>query len=253
MIGKMRPGVPISRFPGRASMDQHHSELWRVIVLVIFIVASGCSAPLSPVETALPVTDTRVPSSPTSEPTQTPTSTPVTPTETQTPLPSATPTLAFTDTPVPTETSTASPTAAFFLLPAAREGTVNIYFIQLNSGIGACGDRLIAIGSGEPVTGKTARDVTAGLNKLFSYRKMYYGELYNPQGASRFRVDDVSFDKKKGEIVVYLRGSFNRPEDPCENTRLKTQIWATISQFPEIEHEIVFLNRVLLGDLISND
>jgi hypothetical protein len=141
----------------------------------------------------------------------------------------------------------------FFALPAARADMVNIYFVQLNAGIGACGDRLIAISSGEPITGNIARDVAAGLRKLFSYRQKYYGELYNPQGASRLRVEDVDFEKDTGLIDVYISGTYNRPEDPCDNTRVKAQIWTTIRQFPKITKTNIFLDRVPFGDLLSND
>jgi hypothetical protein len=161
--------------------------------------------------------------------------------------------LAFTDTPLPSETATASPTGVGFFLPAARSDMVSIYFILLNPDPSVCNDRVIAVSSGEPITGNIARDVAAGLRKLFSYRQKVYGDLYNPQGASRFRVEEVDFEKDTGLIDVFISGSYNRPEDPCENTRVKAQIWSTIKQFPQVTKTNIFLDRVPFGDLLSND
>ena len=222
-------------------------------MLLMLFVLGGCSAAGSFAETTEPPAANVAPATETPSPTSTFTHTPPPPTDTPTLEPTATFTLPATDTPTPTETMTPSPTGLGFLLPAARSDMISIYFVQLNSGIGSCGDRYLAFSSGEPITGNIARDVATGLRKLFSYRKKTYGELYNPVGSSKLGVDNVDFDKKAGQIDVHLRGALNRPDDPCENLRLKNQIWLTIKQFPEIKKEIVFINKVLLGDLISND
>ena len=220
---------------------------------LVLMVLSGCGASGTALETVEPPTNTVGSATPTPLPTVTSTHTLPPPTQTPSPEPTATFTLPASDTPIPTETLTPSPTALGFLLPAARSDMISIYFVQLNSGIGSCGDRYLAFSSEEPITGNIARDVTTGLRKLFSYRKMKYGELYNPVGSSKLAVDNVDWDKKKEQIDVHLRGSLDRPEDACENARLKSQIWLTIKQFPEIKKEIVFINNVLLGDLVSND
>lgn len=225
----------------------------RIFMILVFVIMSGCGAADTGVETVEPATDTVVPATQTPLPTATVTPTLPAPTETPTQEPTATHTLQASDTPSPTETLTPSPTALGFLLPAARANMISIYFVQLNSGIGSCGDRYLAFSSGEPITGNIARDVTTGLRSLFSYRKKNYGELYNPVGSSKLAVDNVDWDKKKEQIEVHLRGSLDRPEDACENSRLKSQIWLTIKQFSEIKKEIVFINNVLLGDLVSND
>lgn len=129
---------------------------------------------------------------------------------------------------------------------------VNIYFIQPNSGTGTCGDRVIAVGSGEKISGNIARDVAAGLRKLFSYKQAYYGDLYNSLATSKLRVERVEFNKKSGLIEVYFGGDLDRPRDTCEKARVKAQIWSTIRQFPEVKSTNIFLHRVPLGDLVSN-
>jgi len=227
--------------------------VFNAFVLLILFVLGGCGASGTSVETIEAPTEPAAPATQTPLPTATVTQTLPPPTGTPTLEPTATFTLQVTDTPTPSETMTPSPTGISFLLPAARSDMISIYFVQLNTGIGSCGDRYLAFSSGEPITGNIARDVATGLRSLFSYRKKTYGELYNPVGSSKLGVDDVEFNKKTGQIEVYLRGSLDRPDDPCENTRLKNQIWLTIKQFTDIKKEIVFMNNVLLGDLISND
>jgi hypothetical protein len=173
------------------------------------------------------------------------------PTATSTLVPSSTPTLA--DTATPTLTLTATPLSqADIPFPAASASSINIYFVLLNAGSGACGDRFIAVSSGSNKTGNIARDVKTALQSLFSYHQKKYGSLYNALGTSRFHANEVAFGDN-GLIEVRLSGDFDRPTDACENTRVKSQIWATIKQFPEIKQTNIFLGNVPFGDLISND
>jgi len=233
------------------------TALWRVALVAFFFMA-GCGAPQrqtalpSPTLPSQPPAGTPLP--PTDTPFPTATATVTLPPSTNTPTlePSVTSTATETYTLSPTGTLTPLPTSAGSSLPAARTDMVNIYFIQPNSGTGACGDRLIAVSSGEKITGKIERDVAAGLRKLFSYKQEYYGDLYNALATSKLRVERVEFSKKTGLIEVYFGGDLDRPRDACEKARVKAQIWATIKQFAEIKATNIFLHRVPLGDLVSN-
>jgi hypothetical protein len=159
--------------------------------------------------------------------------------------------MANTDTPSPSHTSTIPPTSRFIPLPYGRDDEVKIYFILPDPTPGGCNDRIIAISSGAKITGNIARDVAAGLRKLFTYRAETYGDLYNALHAGKLRVEDVDFDKDSGLIDVLLSGSYRRSPDPCENARVKAQVWTTIRQFPEIKQTNIFLDRIPFGDLVT--
>jgi hypothetical protein len=239
-------GVYPVRIPIRNKINRL-AALWRALLVVCFFMA-GCGDPQRPASTAtaqLPPTEEPLPTATSTLTLQPPTSTP-------TLEPSLTATSAGTFTPSPTGTFTPLPTSVGSSLPAAGANTVNIYFIQPNSGTGACGDRLLAVGSGVKITGNIARDVAAGLRKLLSYKEKNYGDLYNSLATSKLRVEKVEFSKKSGLIEVYFSGDLHRPKDPCEKARVKAQIWATIRQFPEVKATNIFLGRVPLGDLVSN-
>jgi hypothetical protein len=168
------------------------------------------------------------------------------PTFTFTPAITDTPTLTATFTPPPI------PTIRFIPLPAASSDTINIYFIQPQTGSGECNDRIFAVSSGIKISGDIEDDVKAGLRKLFSYKDKYYGELYNPLYASRIRVEKVDLNKS-GLIEVWMSGSYQRSGDPCDNTRVKAQIWSTIKQFRGVETTNIFMNDIPFGDRLSND
>jgi hypothetical protein len=195
--------------------------------------------------TQLPPSDTPTPEPPTSTPTEIP--------PTETPVPTETPTSPPTDTAAPTETPTATlRPISYGNLPKAVPDSVRIFFILPDSGGTICGDSLISVGTDIKKTGRTAEDVKAALTKLFSFHSEYIGSFYNPVHAVNFKVKKVTLDQS-GHLDVRLAGSFDRTSDKCENDRLKSQIWSTFRQFGRITSYQIWINNVLLGDLISND
>lgn len=237
-------------------MKKNILHLFTMLVAVQILAACASAQPELPTITPVPPTETSAPPTETATPlpTDTPTLTPLPPTETPTLEPTFTATPAVTDTPTPTATFTppAIPTIRFIPLPAASSDTIRIYFIQSIPGSGGCNDRIFAVGSGIKISGDIEDDVKAGLTKLFSYKDRYYGELYNPLYKSRIRVQKVDY-RRSGLIEVWMTGSYQRSGDPCDNTRVKAQIWSTIKQFRGVETTNIFLNDIPFGDRLSND
>lgn len=229
-----------------------------VLLLMISMILVSCES-LTPESTTVPPTATVVP--PTNTPLP-PTETPIPPTETPTETPLPTATATETATPIPSDTPTTTPTETATPKPASGgaggyaivEDPIRIYFIALGTGgpVG-CGDSVIWTGFGQSRTNDIARDVEMALNKLFSYKDEYVGGMYNPASHSNLKVDQVKFTSSNGLITVRLRGKYNRPDDPCENSRVKAQIWSTIRQHRGVKATNIYLNRVPFGDLVSND
>jgi hypothetical protein len=233
--------------------------LWLV---VIGIFLSGCSrAPvertqaeatpteISPTATPLP-TSTPVPSTDT----PTPTYTPLPPTLTDTPSPTLTAAPTETTTPTLTSTSTPAATQAGAQAPSVSENAVRIFFIRLNTGgtVG-CGDSAIAVGAGVESSGDIEKDVTAGLERLFTYKTEYVGDLYNPLYRSNIKLQEVNFNSKNGLITVDLTGTYKPSGDRCDNTRVKAQVWMTIRQYRGVTATNIYLNGIPFGDRVSND
>jgi hypothetical protein len=137
-------------------------------------------------------------------------------------------------------------------LPGASADTVNIYFIKLVPG-GSCNDRVIAVSSGAKISGDIEPDIKAGLAKLFSYKQKYIGDLYNPIYASSLKIKKVEFDNKIDLVRVFITGTYKPSGDPCDNLRVKAQIWSTIKQFRGVETTNIHLNNGNFGDRLSND
>jgi len=219
------------------------------------LTACATSTPLAPTSTPQPPSETPLP--PTSTPiptgTSTATATQIPPTLTPTLEPTYTPTPVDTETPTATATFTPGVQAIYIPLPAASSNTVNIYMIQIGGGSVACGDRLIAVGSGVEISGDYETDIKAGLQKLFSLKSQYYGDLYNPLYASRLRVQKVNYKGSLNELEVFLSGTYKPSGDPCDNERVRAQVWSTMRQFRGIDSLTVMLNRVPFGDRLSND
>jgi hypothetical protein len=198
-----------------------------LIFMLISIILAGCADRVesSPAINTAQATATEVP------PTVTNTHTIQPPTATFTQLP---PTATFTAVPtntatqVPSDTPTALPTATF--TPTA----------------------LIWVGSGAVQTGDIAEDVNAGLKQLFSYRNEWVGGMYNPLFRSSIKVADVTFDSGSGLITVNLSGSYVQPDDPCDNTRVRVQVWSTIRQYEGVTSTNIYLNKSPFGDKLSN-
>ncbi len=216
---------------------------------------AGCSqaTPLPPSPTSIPPSATAVPPTVTPLPTDTLTPTFPPPTNTPTAPPTGTNTPVPTDTPTPTQTEIPGTLPPYIPLPGSSKETVNIYFVLVGTGEATCGSRILAISSGVKVDGDIEKDVTAGLRSLFSHTKQYYGDLYNPLYASRLRVQKVDYERDTDEIVVVLSGTYKPTGDPCDNERVRAQVWSTIRQFRGVKGVTVYLNNGLLGDRLSND
>ena len=229
-------------------------QLATMLFVISLVVSCTTEAQLPPTPTPEPPTATLLPPTETPLLTETPTFTPPPPTRTPTQVPTFTPTPADTETPTPTTSFTPTPkTLTYYIpLPAASENTVNIYFIQLNAGSAECGDRIIAVSSGVEISGDIEDDVKAGLRKLFSYKEKFYGDLYNPLYASKLRVEKVDLNKS-GLIEVWFSGTYQPSGDPCDNTRVRTQIWHTIKQFRGVKTTNIFLKGIPFGDRLAND
>jgi len=73
--------------------------------------------------------------------------------------------------------------------------------------------------------------------------------FYNATYPSSLRFSGVQIEN--GEAVVNLSGTYVRPEDACDASRYRAQVWTTIEQFPEIKRAIPKVRDALLGDLLS--
>lgn len=116
-----------------------------------------------------------------------------------------------------------------------------------------CGDTAIPVSSGIEAKGSVETDVTNALKQLFSIKSEYLGNLLNSLHRSNLRVNNVDFNDKTGLIVVDLRGTYKPTGDPCDNSRVKAQVWSTVRQFKQVKATDILLNGIPFGDRVSND
>jgi hypothetical protein len=221
-------------------------RLLPVFMLLIYsLYACKGATPGPPINTAIPPSITKEP---------TPTVTPIPPTATPTPTQTDTPTLTPSTTPSPTEMSIATPTETPTTTPTTPlgyipENSIVIYLTHLSTGGPvACGDSLIPVMIGYNRTGDITKDIQLAIDTLFSMGQ-YFGPLYNATYPSSLRVGGVSI--QKGEAVVDLAGSYIKPENACDASRYRAQVWSTIQQFPEVTRAIPKVGNALLGDLLA--
>ena len=244
-------------------MKKNYLPVAAMLVQSVLLLLSACTTATpeptpEPTATALPPTSTQVPPSqtPTVTSTQTATNTasptvtstqhPPTKTATATPLPSDTPTLMPTET--PTLAANQSPA-----LPSASKGSPSMYMILVGSGGGNCADSAIPVSTGLEAKGSVETDVTTALKQLFSIKSEYVGGLLNPLYRSNLRVNKVKFNSNNGLIVVELTGTYKPTGDPCDNTRVKAQVWSTVRQYKQVKATDILLNGIPFGDRVSND
>lgn len=209
--------------------------LTRMCLCLMMVVVSGCQAfaPPSPTATNTPIppTDTPVP----------PTPTPIPPTATYTFTPPPTLPAIPTDTPVPPSPS------------ATASGSEAIYFYVLaleNNNLKVCGGETpVAINTGIYRTNDSVFDVSVALQRLFSYKGEYFGELYNPIGRSNFSVGSVEVDAS-GTLQVNLGGEYVKSNSKCDGARVRLQVMTTCKQFPESKQCKVWLNGGSFADLV---
>ena len=194
----------------------------------------------SPIETSLP-------------PTATATETQIPPTVTQTPT--FTPTATFTETPTETATPSATPTQTANNSASVSNNSITnpirIVLIAQNTGGSICGDTAVFLKTDIKRKGNMESNVMAALKRLLEIDSVYVGNLYNPLAKTGLKVANVKYSN--GALVVQMRGAYKQPKDPCDNTRMKAQIWETIKQFDGITSLIIYHNDLLLGDKLSND
>ncbi|MEN6298635.1 MAG: hypothetical protein ABFD51_01790 [Anaerolineaceae bacterium] len=208
----------------------------RVSVCLIFVLLSGCQVfapPATPTSTNTPIppTETAIPPSPTSIP------------------PSAT----FTFTPPPTippqPTNTVVPPSP----SATASGSEAIYFYVLqleNKNLKVCGGETpVAINTGIARTHDVEHDVKVALQRLFSYKMEYFGELYNPVFRSNFSVSGVS-QQQGGGVNVDIGGEYVKSDNKCDGARVRLQVVTTCKQFPESKTCKLFLNGGSFADLV---
>jgi hypothetical protein len=181
------------------------------------------------------------------------------PPATDTPLPpTATPTLAVSS--VPTEdisTPGAPPATIAPTTPAdiptatlAPDEAIKVYYFKLDeAGRFGCGEAMYWVKSSQRITESMADNISYGLRFLFSYHQPYFGELYNPYGASdnQFAVGSIEFIDETS-VNVYLTGYYNRSDKECDPTRLRDQIKQIILQFQGVNQAFVYLNGVRIED-----
>jgi hypothetical protein len=128
-----------------------------------------------------------------------------------------------------------------------------MYLIQEGTGGPICGDSVIPVSSGVERTGSVESDISSALKQLFSIKSAYVGGYLNSLYRSRLRVNNVKFNSKNGLINVDLQGSYQPTGDPCDNSRVKAQIWSTIRQYQEVKATNIYLDGIPFGDRVSND
>ena len=228
-----------------------------LLIILPMVVISGCASQ-TPEPTPVPPTATEVPPSNTPVP---PTDTPVPPTATATETPTPTAISTSTETPLPTNTPTSTPTYTSTPAPSSSgsvgssvENAIRIYFIQPNvGGTVGCGDNAIGIGIGQARSNDIGKDAKIALEQLLSYKSEYVNGLYNPLFRSNIKVASVKFRRSNGLITVNLRGTYKKPQDDCDNLRVKAQVWSTVKQFRGVKMTNIYLNGIPFGDRVSND
>lgn len=187
----------------------------------------------------------------------------VVPTQTQEPYPTvvrSSPTMLPTKTPpLPTLTSipdTATPAlpSPTAILPTTQPGlqTVNIFLIALEDN-GQSGDK---IGCDDSVISvpvaitPTLGVLRAALEELLSLEDIYYGMtgLYNSLHQSVLTLESVSI--AQGKATIHLSGTLML-SGVCDNPRVEAQLEETALQFSTVNQVEIYVNNVLLEDVLS--
>ncbi|MDO9086105.1 MAG: hypothetical protein Q7U53_07860 [Anaerolineaceae bacterium] len=110
-----------------------------------------------------------------------------------------------------------------------------------------CEDSLVAV---EVPLVPVKPDPWSALSALFSLDQPYFGEsgLYNSLYQSNLNILEIEIDNMTAKI--YLEGELMLG-GVCDNPRVEEQILATILQFEEYNTAEVYINGVLLQDLLS--
>ena len=189
------------------------------------------------------------------------TATPAQATPTLAPVASPTPTMELQPTPtlpdgeVETPTPTLPPpTPTLETSPTlAPDEAIKVFYFNLDeTGRYGCGEAMYWVKTTQRITANTINNINYGLHTLFIYHQPKFGELYNPYGASENQFAVGSIELKPGGVVeVYLTGSYTPPDDPCDRSRLKDQIYRIVLQFDDVQRAFVYLNGTILEDALA--
>ena len=225
-----------------------------IVLLLGFLAAACAPAEASPT----PEEPSPVPSTPTfTEPPVLPTSTFTSIPPTNSPTPTLLPTATQEPSPTTTLTATSSPTASaastssgYAAGSITAADPLRIYLIELKPGKG-CNDSVVPVKINANRTRDVDADIETALKTLLGNKSEYWGSLYNPVFRSTLNVNNVEVN---GDTAyIWLTGRYIPSKDRCDNSRVKAQIWSTIRQFRDITRPIIYLNKALLGDILSND
>ncbi|MGA7669906.1 MAG: GerMN domain-containing protein [Nitrolancea sp.] len=138
--------------------------------------------------------------------------------------------------------SAAPDQASFYLVAIGDNG-------QSGPAVG-CGDSLVAVTTDIGSPSDTEGKISAALGKLFAIHDQYYGEsgLYDALYNSSLQVDSVNLNGSKA--VVNLSGSFSLG-GVCDDPRAIGQIESTVTQFSDVDSTNVYLNGILIQDVLS--
>lgn len=158
-------------------------------------------------------------------------------------------------TPSPLDQQPADPTPRIGQIqpdPIMSDQTVTIFLVAIeDKGISGkkigCDDSLI------PVEVTIRSDLTSpwsALSALLNLDVTYFGEsgLYNALHQSDLEIQSYEFNEEKAK--VYLEGKLMLG-GVCDTPRVEEQILATILQDDQIEEVAVYINGVLLQEVLS--
>lgn len=147
---------------------------------------------------------------------------------------------------------TPEPTPTIIPSPTPKAKGVAYFLIKLNTGgtVG-CGDSLIPVFIGVPSLSGPEKDIRAALHSLFKLKVKDFGGLYNPLHNAHLAVNNVTFNKTTGDVVVNLSGSIPKPKDECEYHRVRNVLWETVRSYPGVKSLSMWIGSRHVGDLIA--
>jgi hypothetical protein len=153
-------------------------------------------------------------------------------------VPSLTPVLS-TATRVPPTSTAVQQTVKIFLIALEDNGQSGILV--------GCGDSAVPV---TVVIPRTQGVLKAALEKLLSIKEQYYGEsgLYNALYQSDLQLKSVTIDQ--GKAIIHLTGTVMLG-GVCDAPRVEAQIKQTALQFSTVSDVEVFINDILLEDVLS--
>jgi hypothetical protein len=194
-------------------------------ILLLALILQGCGQTPATLEPTIPpATATALPPTQTPLPSITPTATTL-PTETATPLPSQT----NTQTPTITPTAFRTPTIGELL----KERIVFYLILPEKGRTDACGNI-----TAEPIiskrfrTGDKIQDVQIALNMLFSVGVKRYGVYYNALWDSELTISKYQYIREKDYMIIDFAGYFPVHQmTACDKHAIREQVWKTFFHY----------------------